>query len=423
MGFIDDLLDPIAVPRLVQVRQLFDRTNITNTFAQQLRDKISANSGYQSIAPGMNIAVAVGSRGIANLAPLVKTTIEMLKKAGAAPFIVPAMGSHGGSTPDGQRGVLAGMGVTEEYVGAPIRATMQTVSLGATPEGVPAVMDLYASEADGIVILNRIKPHVGFDGPYESGLMKMITIGLGKQQGADNCHKRGFGMMAINVPAIARICLAKKNFLFAVGVLENAYHQTHSLVVLNKEEIEPSEPSLLLQAKALAPKIRFKQLDVLIMDELGKDISGTGFDTSVVGRYHTPYKTGGPTISKMAILDLTDVSHGNANGPGLADFTTKRLQDKFIPEQTYPNALTSTVSLTVKMPMALKNDRQAIQAAIKTCNVPEVKRVRLVRIKNTISLDTIEVSENLIDEVKSNPNLELLYSPYDWAFDHNGNLF
>ena len=368
MDAIDILLEGIPIPKVMKVTQTFDRTKLDDVEGT-LIEQIQSNKGYQSITPGMKIAVAVGSRGITNLPLCVKIIIANLRKKGAEPFIVPAMGSHGGATAEGQKSMLEGMGITEEYVDAPIRATMETVQLAQTKNGLPVLMDKYASEADGIVIINRIKPHTSFRGPYESGLMKMLTIGLGKQQGADICHELGFGKMAVNIPEIAKVMIEMKNILFAVGLLENAFHETHTLVVLNKDEIAEREIPLQLLSRELCPRIQFDQLDVLIMDEIGKDISGTGFDTGVVGRYHTPFISGGPNISKMGILDLTDRSHGNANGVGIVDYTTKRLADKFIPEQSYPNALTSTVPLTVKMPMVFKNDLQVFQAAIKTCNI------------------------------------------------------
>ncbi len=422
MSAIDQLLNDIPIPRVMKVKQTFDSTKLEDV-EQTLFQAIQSNAGYQNIKPGTTIALTVGSRGITNLPLCVRTIIGLLKEAGAKPFIVPAMGSHGGASAEGQKSMLEGMGVTEEYVGAPIRATMETVQIATTESGLPVVIDKYAHEADGIVILNRIKPHVAFRGPYESGLLKMIAIGLGKQRGADICHNLGFGKMAVNIPAIAKVVLKMKPIFFGVGLVENAYHQTHTVVVLNKDEIVEREVGLQELAKDLCPRILFDNLDVLIMDEIGKDISGTGFDTGVVGRYHTPFISGGPAITKMGILDLTERSHGNANGVGIVDFTTQRLFNKFIPEQTYPNALTSTVPLSVKMPMVLKNDRQVFQAAIKTCNIVDKNDVRLVRIKNTVKLDTIEVSENLREEVLNHPNMEIVSEAYTLDFDKDGSLF
>ena len=421
MSSIDLLLDPIPIPRMVKVEQTFTRPKVDDV-EEELTHKLNLRQVSSGITPGMKIAVAVGSRGVTQLPLMVKIMIGFIKDAGGEPFIVPCRGSHGGATAAGQRDMLIGMGIEEDYVGAPIRATMETVVVGTSENGLPANIDKYACEADGIVIINRIKPHVAFRGPYESGLMKMVTIGLGKQKGADICHELGFGKMAENIPAIGRVIIEKTNILFAVGVLENAYHEVCQLDVLMKEEIETHEPALQEKAKELAPRLYFDQLDVLIIDEIGKDISGTGFDTNMVGRYHTPYASGGPNITKMAVLDITDKSHGNGNGLGILDFTTKRAYDKFVFEMTYPNSLTSTVPMSVKIPMVLKNDRQAIQAAIKTCNILDKTKVRMARIKNTVAVAEIQVSENLLQEVAECEYMKTVSGPAQWVFDEDGNL-
>ncbi len=421
MSSIDLLLDPIPIPRMVKVEQTFTRPKVDDVEVE-LAHKMNLRQVTSGITPGMKIAVAVGSRGVSQLPLMVKTIIRLIKDAGGEPFILPCMGSHGGATAEGQRDMLIGMGIEEAYVGAPIRATMETVVVGTSVNGLPANIDKYAYEADGIVIINRIKPHVAFRGPFESGLMKMVTIGLGKQKGADICHELGFGKMAENIPAIGRVTIEKTNILFAVGVLENAYHEVCQVDVLMKEEIETHEPALQEKAKELAPRLYFDQLDVLIIDEIGKDISGTGFDTNMVGRYHTPYASGGPSITKMAVLDITDKSHGNGNGLGILDFTTKRAYDKFVFEMTYPNSLTSTVPMSVKIPMVLKNDRQAIQAAIKTCNILDKTQVRMARIKNTVAVAEIQVSENLLREVEKCEYMNAVSDPNHWVFDEDGNL-
>lgn len=422
MSTIDQLLDTIKIPRMVKVKQYFERPVVEDVEAQLVK-KLYEKNVLSKINKGQRIAIAVGSRGIANLPLMVKALVREMKKVGGDPFVVPAMGSHGGATAEGQKDMLIGMGIREEYVDAPIHATMEVVQIGVSANGLPVNVDKNAYEADAIVIINRIKPHVAFRGKYESGLLKMITIGLGKQKGADICHNLGFGRMAENIPAIAKVTLEKTNLIFAVGILENAYHETCRLEVLRNEEIEDEEPELQEEAKRLSPKIYFDSLDVLIIDEIGKDISGTGFDTNMVGRYHTPYASGGPNITRIAVLDITDKSHGNGNGLGILDFTTKRAFDKFSFEQTYPNSLTSTVPVSVKIPMVLKSDRQAIQAAIKTCNIVDKEDVRLVRIKNTIQVGEIEVSENLLDEVRANKYLEIASSSYEWKFDDKYNLF
>jgi len=422
MGFIDQLLDDIPIPRVAKIRQVFENPYIKDV-EEELVKKLTEKEVLNQIKVGARIAITVGSRGITDMLPMVKTLVSTLKSAGAEPFIIPAMGSHGGATAEGQKAILKKLGITEEALGVPIRATMDTVQVGTSANGLPVYIDRFASEADGIVIINRIKPHVAFRGDYESGLCKMIAIGLGKQKGADICHDLGFGKMAENIPAIAREALAKSKILFGVGILENAYHRVSKLVVLRNEEILDAEPALQAEAKRLAPRFFFDTLDVLIIDEIGKDISGTGFDNNAVGRYHTPFAYGGPTISKVCALDITDKSNGNGNGLGILDFTTRRAFEKFSFENTYPNALTTTVTMSVKIPMVLKNDRQAIQAAIKTSNILDKTKVRLARVKNTLMMGEFEVSESMFEEVRNHPRAEIISEPYDLRFSPEGNLF
>lgn len=422
MSIFNVLLDEVPVPQVARVRQKFGRPRVEDPEAD-LVAKLRSSGVLSSVQEGANIAIGVGSRGISNQPRLIRTLVAELRRAGARPFVFPAMGSHGGATADGQKAMLAGLGVDEEHVGAPIRAGMDTVELGEALPGVPAFVDRMAYEADGIVLINRIKPHVAFRGPYESGIAKMIAIGLGKQRGAEFCHNLGFGHMAEHIPAIAKLTVSTGKILFAVGLIENAYHETARIEVLRASEILDREPGLQEEAKRLSPRLMFDQLDALIMDEIGKDISGTGFDTNVVGRYHTPYASGGPKITRMAVLDLTEKSHGNANGLGIVDFTTRRAFEKIRFDQTYPNSLTSTVPVSVKIPMVLETDRHAIQAAIKTCNILRKEDVRLVRIKNTIAMEVIEVSANLIDEARNNPMLEVISDPYSLSFNAAGNLF
>ncbi|MDT8904097.1 lactate racemase domain-containing protein [Anaeroselena agilis] len=421
MSAIDRLLDGIAVPAVVRVRQTFERPRLEDPVAE-LAAQLKAKGTLTGVKRGHRIAITAGSRGITALPEMLRTLAAAVREAGAEPFLVPAMGSHGGATAEGQRNMLIGMGITEDAVGAPIRATMETVEIGRTAAGNPVYLDKYAHEADGILVINRLKPHVSFRGPYESGLAKMIVIGLGKQKGADTCHELGAGMMAENIPAMAAVTLAKANIIAGVAIIENAYHETSRLAVLAGSEIMAGEPALLEEARRLCPRLYFDSLDVLVIDEIGKDISGTGFDTNIVGRYHTPNISGGPRIARMAVLDLTERTHGNANGLGLADFTTRRVFDKFDFANTYPNSLTTTATASVKIPMVLGSDRQAIQAAIKTCNIADKGTVRLVRIKNTVALDEIEVSESLLGEVAASRYMTAAGGPYALPFDVAGNL-
>jgi len=421
MSSIDQLLDSIALPMVAPVRQRFDRPALSDIEGEIIR-QIAAGGFLSSLKKGQSVAITAGSRGISNMPLILRALAREVKKNGCEPFIFPAMGSHGGATAKGQAEMLAGMGIDEKTVEAPIRSSMETVQIGETDNGLPVYVDAYADKADAIIIVNRVKPHVAFSGPYESGLMKMLAIGVGKQLGADFCHRMGFGRMAENIPAIGSVTIAKKNIVCAVGILENAFHETARIEIMRGKDIARREPELLKAASLLTPRIFFDTLDVLVLDEIGKNISGTGFDTSIVGRYHTPFRTGGPQITRMLALDLTEPSHGNANGVGILDFTTERLYGKFRREQTYPNALTSTVPHSVKMPMVLKNDRQAIQAAVKTCNVEDRDAVRLVRVTNTIALENIWVSKALIPYCEKHPNLEVLGDAAPFAFKENGDL-
>lgn len=417
---VESLLRDVPLPRLMPVEQRLPRPRLDGVEGQ-LRRRIRATMAGRPLA-GRSVAVGVGSRGIRDLPLLVRTVVDELRTAGASPFVVPSMGSHGGATAEGQVGLLANLGVTEAAVGAPIRATMDTVEVGHTAEGLPVYLDAFAATADAIVFVNAIRPHVAFRGSHESGLMKMIAIGLGKQLGANVCHEHGFGRMAEVVAAMARVTLGAVDVAFAVGIVENAFGEACELAVLRGDEIDAAEPALLERARALAPRLFFDELDVLVVDEIGKDVSGTGMDTNVIGRYHTPFLSGGPRISRIAVLDLTAKSEGNANGIGLADFTTERAYRKLRFEHTYPNALTTTVPTTVKIPMVLGSDRLAIQAAIKTCGAPDKGRVRLVRIRNTKALGVVHVSEALADEVERNPSLRRDGPAHDLAFDARGDL-
>ncbi len=422
MSVFNDLLDGIPIPRVVRVHRRFDRPAPIDLEHETVAE-VRRCRAAKTIRPGMSVAIAIGSRGISNQPLIVRTLVAELKELGAAPFIVPAMGSHGGATADGQRATLARLGIDEESVGAPVRATMETVVLGDTPSGLPVNLDRHAADADAIVIVNRVKPHVSFRGAYESGLVKMIAIGLGKQRGAEVCHNLGFGTMASNIREMAEFVLSRDRILFGLALLENVYHDTVEIVAIPADEILDREPELLERAKALSPPLPFDSLDVLVIDEIGKEYSGTGFDTNVVGRYHTPYVTGGPDITRIAVLDLTDKRNGNANGIGIVDFTTRRVFEKIKFDQTYPNSLTSTVPQSVKIPMVLESDRHAIQAAIRTCNILDKSDVRLVRIKNTAEITEFEISENLVHEARKIASLDVVGEPYSFEFDSTGNLF
>jgi hypothetical protein len=422
VGILQELLNDIPIPKMAKVKVNFDDTKI-NDLGFVLNEKLHQEHIKGKVRPGMEIAIAVGSRGLDRIVEIVAVTVQFLKELGARPFIVPSMGSHGGATAEGQRAVLEHLGITEKSVGAEIRSSMEVVKIGELPNKLPVYVDKFASNADGIVVINRVKPHTAFRGPVESGIMKMISIGLGKQKGAEACHQLGFKYMAENVPAMAKVIMKEKPLLFGVATIENSFDKVAVVEVMSPEEIIEKEPDLQVKAKALLPKLFFEKLDVLVIDEIGKNISGDGMDPNITGRYPTPYAYGGPDVNKMVVLDLTSQSEGNANGVGTADFTTQRLLDKMDREGTYANGLTSTVVAPTKIATTLANDREAIQAAIKTCNILDFENVKLVRIKNTLDISEIEVSEALLEDIREHENMEISSGLYEMSFNKAGNLF
>ncbi|PZE22571.1 lactate racemase domain-containing protein [Paenibacillus xerothermodurans] len=421
MSILRKVLKDIPIPQMVKIRQKFDGTKIDN-LTGVLQEELRKPGAIDRIQAGQQVAVAVGSRGVANIDLFTKVTIDAIKQAGAHPFIVPCMGSHGGATAEGQKEVLEHLGVTEEAMGAPIRSSMEVVKIDELSNGLPVYVDQIASTADAIVVINRVKPHTAFRGRIESGIMKMIAIGLGKQKGAEACHQLGFKYMAENVPAMAKIMIEKLPIVFGVALVENAYDQTCRIEVLPAEQIEAREEQLLVEAKARLPKILLEQIDVLVIDYIGKNISGDGMDPNVTGRYPTPYAHGGPEVSKMVVLDLTPETKGNANGVGTADFTTQRLVDQMDLHATVVNGLTSTVCAPTKIASTLDNDFYAIKAGVKTCNILDYTKCKLVRIQDTLHLGEIEISVNLLEEAKRHPDIEILSEPYDFQFDSEGNL-
>ena len=425
MSFIDSVLKPIPIPRFVKVAQTFPRPIISN-IEEYFSEELLNNGVLSTVLPGMRIAITGGSRGISDLPLILRLLVFRIKSLGAFPFIFPAMGSHGGATASGQLHLLDEMGITEDYMGCPIRSDMETIIIGNSQTGLPVHVDKLAFEADAIIPVNRIKPHVGFRGKYESGLIKMMAIGLGKQKGAETYHNLGFGQMGENIKAAAELCISHCNIPFGIAILENPYHETCGISVIPKDQIMEKEPHLLDEVRKMTPRIFINPLDVVVLDEIGKDISGVGYDSHVLGRFHTPFITpepGSPQITRIITLDLTDATHGNGNGLGNLDFTTRRVFEKFSFEETYPNCLTSTVPVSVKIPMVLNNDRQAIQAAIRTCNIADSRNVRMVRLKNTLEIGEIEISENLIFEAEACPNMTILSKPYHLSFNVAGDLF
>jgi hypothetical protein len=376
------------------------------------------------VKAGQAIAVGCGSRGIANIATIVKCVIRELQALGARPFIFPAMGSHGAATAEGQKRVLEGYGITEAATGVPVRATMDTVIVGTLADGTPVHMDRFAGEADGIVVVNRIKPHTAFRGATESGITKMLAIGIGKIVGAATYHQHGMDTFAELLPKVRDVHVARRNVLFGVGIVENAHDQTAAIEVIPSERIAEREPVLQDMAKKLMPQLFFDEIDVLIIDEMGKNISGAGFDPNITGRNRRAVQWNyGPLTKKIVVLGLTPETHGNATGVGGADIITMRLFREIDVPSTYANIITSMNLDGGAIPMVMNNDREAIQLAVKTVVRVKPQDCRMVRIRNTLELAQIQVSEPLLAEVRARPDrFQIASPPAPFAFDAEGRL-
>lgn len=422
--FVADLVKNVTVPRMFRVRQIFPRNKIEPEEIPDIIKKLLSEEKFSSqIKPGMKIAITAGSRGIANNALTTKCIADFIKSKGAQPFVVPAMGSHGGSTAAGQREILRGYGITEEYLQCPILSSMEVKKIGVNEEGKDVYIDKYAAESDGIVIGCRIKPHTAFRGPYESGIMKMMAIGLGKQYGAEVCHEAGFKHMAKNVPLFGKAIIRLAPVLFAVPTIENAYDETCKIVAVNADEIEEMEPALLKEAASYMARILVDSCDVLIVDEIGKNYSGDGMDPNITGTFCSPYATGGIAAQRVVVLDLSKETHGNGIGLGFSSATTKRVFDKLDLASMYPNAITCTVLGGVRIPIIMESDKEAIQVCIKSCNEIDKTRPRVVRIPNSLHLEHIMLSEDYLEEIKGMETIEIESEPMDLPFDEDGMLW
>ncbi|WP_343003849.1 lactate racemase domain-containing protein [Clostridium sp. 2218st1_F5_2218SCRN_220325] len=421
MSQINEILDNIKLPQIMKVSQTFDNTKLDDVEGD-LNQKLIYKNIKDKIKPGMKIAITGGSRGISSYKELMKTIVSFVKKCGATPFIVPSMGSHGGGTSEGQENMLKKLGITKESVGCEIISSMDVVEVGRTSKDLPVYIDKNAANADGIILLNRVKLHTSFRGKYESGLIKMMAIGLAKRKGADMTHFLRYENMAENLVEVGKIALNNLNIICGVASIENGYNEVADLFVLHKDEILQEEPKILEKSKRLMPRIYLDDIDVLIVNEIGKNISGTGVDTNIVGRFHTNAASGGPNTVKLGFLDISEKSGGNGNGMGLADFVSKKFFRKIDFESTYINAITSTEPNSVKLPLVLDNDKYVFQGCVKLCGVKNIQDIKLVIINNTKELDEIYMSksafENTVDKSKVKKESEL----FDIPFDEEGNL-
>jgi hypothetical protein len=415
---------PAPLPeRLLLVEQRFDAPRVDDV-AAATRQALEQSELLHRIPPGATVGVGAGSRGIANIALIVKTVVARLREAGLQPFVFPAMGSHGGATAEGQRMVLRELGITEESVGAEIRATMEVKQIGQLPDGPPLFQDLVSASADAVLLVGRVKPHTDFRSHIESGLAKMAVIGLGKQHGAAIMHRLGAAGFKRFLEPAARIYEANTNLAGGLAILENAYDQTAEIVGLVAPEIGgPREARLLERAKSLMASLPFPEIDVLVVRQLGKNISGTGMDTNIIGRLMIPREPetfGGPDVAVITVLDLTPETHGNATGIGLANITTARVAAKTDWAAMYTNAITSGIfgMWRVSLPITMADDRRAMQIAMRCCG-REPEAARMVFIRDTLTLDRLWVSPNLRAEVEAHPRLSVV-DEAPLSFDEGG---
>lgn len=415
-------IDEVSIPCMVRVRQTFSRERIEDV-ASHLRAEL-ARGDYAGLVRGRRIAVAVGSRGIPDNALIVRTLCDQLKEWGAHPFVVPAMGSHGGGTVEGNLEILAGYGITEEAIGVPIRAGMEVVQIGELDDGAttPIYCDRIAAEADGIVVYNKVKPHTDFKGTHESGLLKMMAIGLAKHKGCSSLHQLGFDTFAEIIPKAAQLFLDRLPVVFGVGVVQNAYDQISELRVYPHERIVEGDAELLRIAREQFPRFKFDDVDVLVIDRIGKDVSGEGADPNVTGRGFMPYFKDDFHARRLFVRGLTDLSHHNACGLGLADITTRRCLDEVDWESTWVNLTTNLMIDGGKIPFYQDSDYDALRAALRTCPRIDYARARVVRIHDTLSLSEFEVSEALADDLGHVDGIEILTEPYELRFDAEGYL-
>jgi hypothetical protein len=416
----------MSFPRMVEARQVFDQPKLED-YVTEVRHQLNSKGLAKKVKKGQRIAITAGSRGIANISLILRTVVEEVKATGGEPFIIPAMGSHGGATAHGQIETLRTLGITEESVCAPIVSSMEVDQIGEI-KGTPVYVDRNALRADGIIIVGRVKPHTDFKGTIESGLMKMMAIGLGKQKGAEMIHHNLYEGYHNLLPAAARLIMQKVPILMGLALLENAYHETCKVIALEPREFEAAELELLKEAKALLPRLPFKEIDLLIVEEIGKNISGVGMDTNVTGRFWMPGESDpdAAKIDKIVVLDLSPETHGNAIGIGLADLTTRRVFDKIDYPSTYVNCLTQGTCATGKTPIWLPNDRDAIETALRIIGPIDRSKARAILIKNTQELEHLWISESLAEQVRKDKKLaklvELLGEPREVQFDVLGTL-
>jgi hypothetical protein len=415
-----------ALPEMYACRQhVFSDPLGDECTIQAVREAFGTQQWASKVGNDRTVAIACGSRGINRIDLVIRTLVALVREAGGKPFVFPAMGTHGGATVEGQIAVLETLGVTEQSIGCPIVSSMETVLLAKTPCGLPVFIDKQASGADAILVVNRIKPHTNFLGTVESGLMKMLSIGMGKADQAPVLHSLGVSGLRDRMPVVARVVLEKAPVAGCLALLEDGRHQLSRVTAIDPEAVEQEETQLLAEVRAWQPEIPIDDLDLLIIDEIGKEISGTGMDTKVVGRcrlldFHAFDR---PRIKVIAVLGLSEATHGNAIGIGMSDITTRRVAEAFEPISTYRNSVVSHSPAMAALPVTVETDKELVRTALDyLCNPKPVDQARIVRIQNTLELHNVEVSAPVADAIRDREDIELSSKPFTMDFDADDRL-
>ncbi|MCF6092657.1 nickel-dependent lactate racemase [Microaerobacter geothermalis] len=422
----------IHLPKFYKIRQNFSNDHVQDV-NQEVKHAIKkifspTENLTEPLKSGAKIGITVGSRGIQHIVQILQSIVRELKGMGYEPFLIAAMGSHGRGKAEGQREVLHSLGITPEIIGTEIACSSEVVQIGVTEEGLvglPVYIAKEALEADGVLVVNRVKPHTAFQGPYESGLLKMMAVGMGRQKGASMVHRLGASKMSQAIPSIAKVMMDKIPIIGGIAIVENSYDETAVIQGIAREKIWEVEKELLIKAKSYLPKIPVSNLDLCVIQEMGKNYSGTGIDTNVIGRMriHGIKEPEEPNIQYVAVLDLTEESHGNANGIGLADFTTQRLVEKMDKQATYLNCMTTGFVQRCAIPVTFSTDRELFEGVIKTLKPENPDQLRIAILKNTLHLDELAVSEVIYQElVCNNAPIERISGPFSLAFTEEGSL-
>lgn len=410
---------------MLRIRQKFDAPRLDDIPGEVERQLAGLKLGTK-VRPGQTVAISAGSRGIANIALIIKAICGHVRSLGAVPIIIPAMGSHGGGTAEGQRGIIEGYGVTEEFCGAEIRASMETVVVDQTPQGIPVHFDKHAFECDHVIVCGRIKPHTGFVGPVESGLHKMMLIGLGKHEGAKLYHRAilDYSFLEI-IRAVGESVLKKCRVLCGVGIVENAKDETGLIEAVPPETFYEREVELLKLARLWLPRLPFRTIGLLIIDEIGKNISGTGMDTNIIGRKYNDHAATTDDeyrVKRIFVRSLTEETHGNATGLGMAEYTNRRTVEQVDRHITQINCLTGGHPSAAAIPAWYDTDREVIEQALPTVGIVEPRNQKVVQITNTLHLEEVLVSEAYLPEIRERPDLEILDGPFEMPFEADGSL-